>query len=100
MSNKGRYGILAVRKWGEKALFINEAIESEEGAIMEAIRIFRNFGMQKVIVVDEKLKVVFTDERRCRCSNVQLEIDGKYRCGACGIEIDYSEVGTPLEVVG
>ena len=47
MSNKGRYGILAVRKWGEKALFINEAIESEEGAIMEAIRIFRNFGIRR-----------------------------------------------------
>lgn len=67
----------------------------EERAINEAMRVFREGAMHKVIVVNEALTIIFKDIRICKCTNVQKELSPSggivyvERCMDCGIVIDH-----------
>lgn len=72
-----------------KGEFVLELFCIEETAIREALRVFQSGSMQKVVVVDESLSIVFKNTRRCHCTNIQREIDGKEYCMECRIEINH-----------
>lgn len=86
--------IIATERWGAKGYPVAEYRGCLETIIEEAVRIFRTGTMQKVIVVDSKLKIVFRDTRRCKCTNVQEELSPScdmilQRCMDCGLVMDH-----------
>ncbi len=86
--------IIATARYGCKGEILKEVMY-EERAINEAMRIFRVAGMQKVIVVNEHMTIIFKDTRICKCTNRQsemfLEGQPRYidRCMDCHIVLDH-----------
>ena len=68
-----RFVILVLRRQGEEVEAVKELYCTEERAVRTSINIFK-CGVQKVVVVDEHINVVFTDRRICKCSNIQQEL--------------------------
>lgn len=66
---------------------LKEMVCNEEKAVRTCMTIFRDYGMQKVILVDESMSIRFKDTRICKCLNAQLEIDGNYYCVECHVKI-------------
>jgi len=75
--------ILARKRWGEKLTPVQEYKGCEDTAVDVAQALYRSKGMNRVVVADDKFKIVFKLDRRCRCLNCQYEIDGKLRCIDC-----------------
>ena len=92
-----RYCILVLKRQGEEVEVLKEMLCAEERAIRECCRIFRSTGVQKVVLVNEAIQVVFKDTRRCRCTKIQQEFypdatgNIMYRdvCVDCGIVIEF-----------
>ena len=78
------YVILARAKWGEKCTPFTQVSGAEGKAVNLAQKIFKDGGMNRTIVVDSKLKIIFKQDRRCRCSNSQYQLNGELRCEDCG----------------
>lgn len=77
-----RYVIMVLRRQGEEVDPVMEICCTEERAIRTSISIFRS-GVQKVILVDESINVVFKDTRICKCGNVQREMLGEFAGEIC-----------------
>jgi len=82
------FAILARRRWGEQCIPLAQVRGSEERAIGIAQRIYKDAGMNRALVVDDRFRVVFKIERRCKCINCQWEISGKLMCVDCRREIN------------
>lgn len=87
-----RFILLVQRKYNKVSEVVEEEVIGERVAEREAMRLFRDFGLQRVAVVDSNLKVVFEMKRRCRCVNVQfmLRDNGEIepRCSDCGLVVN------------
>lgn len=86
------YAVVAKARWDGKA-FVALEVTGEERALREGMRVFREGTMYKIAIIDMKLKIIFTDTRRCRCTNVQMELgvedDFVERCMDCGLVLNY-----------
>jgi len=80
--------ILARKRWGEKCVPLAQVRGSEERATGIAQRIYKDAGMNRVLIVDATFKIVFKQDRRCKCTNCQYEISGKLMCQDCRREIN------------
>ena len=78
--------VIGKERWDGKDRKIMEIMGTENSIIERAQKIFGELSLQRVIVIDDEMKVVFKVERRCRCKNVQYEMNGKLVCVDCGIE--------------
>ena len=62
-------------------------VRTENRAIEIAHRIHKQYSMNRTMVIDEKIKVVFKLSRRCKCANAQYNLEGKLICESCSSEI-------------
>ena len=84
-----KYVVVGRRKWNG----VNEAFEeaiSENKAIEIAMSLFKKLNLQLVLVLTEKMAVVYRQKRHCRCANQQLEFDNTFsqvevRCMDCNL---------------
>lgn len=75
--------ILARKHWGDKCLPLSQVRGTENRAVNLAQNAFKNGGMNRVMVVDDKFKIIFKQDRRCKCTNSQYEISGHLVCQEC-----------------
>lgn len=91
-----KFVILTLKRQGAEIEVVKELFCNEEKAVLECIKIFRSCGLQKVILVDQKISVRFKDTRICKCTNVQREMIGEWKgepvyrdvCMDCKVVID------------
>lgn len=86
--------ILARQKWGDTCKPLTQISGCEGRAINLAHDIYRDGGMNRVLVVDSDYHVVFKLDRRCKCINCQWNIAGQLLCVDCGREIVVEEYKT------
>lgn len=91
-----KFVILVQDRQGSEVRGIKEIYCGEEKAVRICMNIFRDCGMQKVILVDREINVRFKDTRICKCMNVQKEffVSGGEpmevnKCMGCGVVINY-----------
>ena len=80
----GTYVILARLKWGDKCVPVAQVRGTEERATNVAQKIYSEGGMNRVVVLDDRFRIKFKVDRRCKCINVQYTIDRGLVCEACG----------------
>lgn len=84
--------VIATPKWKGKG-FVACELRFEGASVKEAMRIFRDGTMQKVIVVNDALEIIYKQERKCKCTNVQVTMlnDSSLvdKCCDCGLVINY-----------
>ena len=90
-----RFVILARERFNDKSFFVGEIVGYER-AISETHRVYHEGSMNKVVMVNEEVRVEFSIERKCRCLNVGQEImisEGItgfiWKCQDCGLEIHH-----------
>lgn len=84
------FAIIARPRWGGKAIPVEES-RGENATIEKALKLFKKDSLNLVAVVDEDMKVVFKQERNCKCRNVQYRMDRGFKkriliCVDCGLE--------------
>ena len=75
--------VLARERWNGKSIPLTQVKGSVDKAVNIAQNIHKVHGMNRTFVLDEKFKIQFKIERRCRCINCQYEIDGRLVCVDC-----------------
>ena len=89
-----RFIILGRSRWGGKCIPIKELQGTENTVIEEAHRVHNNRALNRTVVANEDFKIVFKIDRRCKCTSVQFELDGRAKCMECGLVIPIErEVG-------
>ena len=83
--------ILARKEYGGKCIPLTQ-VRGEQHAVSVAHKIYKEGGMNRAMVVDEQLKVVFKLDRKCRCINAQYDMYGGLKCTDCGRVIKTNEV--------
>lgn len=73
-------------------------IWGENRAIDVAHKVYRELRLHKVYVTGEGYRTALKIERRCKCTNVQLHINGDYRCVGCGIVLSTIKAEVQEEV--
>ncbi len=89
-----KYAVIIKERYDIRGKVLKEYI-GESRAIEEAHKVYKERTLNKVIVVNVDLKVVFTIERRCKCINIQevfkADMSGWTQvCMNCGLHIDYN----------
>ena len=79
--------IMGRDRWGGQCLPIKELQGTENTVIEEAHRVHKSKALNRTLAVNDEFKIVFKIDRRCRCTNVQFEIDGRAKCMECGTVI-------------
>lgn len=87
------YIVFGKIRFNDQAVPLKKVRDLEKSAVGIAQRIYRDYKMSKVIVIDQNLKAIFTVERKCKCERVQmvmLDIEGSlgWKCEDCGLVHD------------
>lgn len=81
------YVVLARKRWGDKCIPLTQVSGSENRAIALAQRVYKKCAMNRALVLDSNYNIVFKIDRRCKCLNVQLNLNGEWKCEDCGLVI-------------
>jgi hypothetical protein len=91
-----KYSIIILERQGGKPFVIPREYPTDNVAINRAMDFFRQKGLQKAVVVDASLTVVFKQVRKCKCTNVQQQLNDygilEYRCIDCNALICHGEI--------
>lgn len=75
--------ILARKRWGDACIPLTQIKGGEGHAVEVAQRIHKDGGMNRTLVLDDTFKIVFKQDRICRCLNCQYTINGELVCEDC-----------------
>ena len=91
------YLVFGRKYWKDRCRPIIQVTGSEERAVDEGNRVYNKDRLNRVIILDKDMRIIFKAERLCSCKNCQQEFDAEFRrivlkCMDCKVVHEQKEV--------